>query len=101
MEKIVIVVGFGEVGKALMKSDKSKHQTFGVDINLPASFASVARDGGSIRVQPATDPTAADLSPLTVRIYNGGASKHNLRHSRSATFEDFTIDKSDQVLIAA
>ena len=58
MEKIVIVVGLGEVGKALMKSDKSKHQTFGVDINLHASFASVAQDGGSIRVQQATDPTA-------------------------------------------
>jgi hypothetical protein len=64
------------------------------------SFASVAQDG-SIRVQPATDRTVADLPPLTVRVYNGGASKHNLRHSRSAVFEDFTIDKSDQVLIAA
>ncbi len=65
------------------------------------SFASVTQDGGSIRVQPATDRTAADLPPLTVRVYNGGALKHNLRHSRSAAFEDFTIDKSDQVLIAA
>jgi hypothetical protein len=76
MEKIVILVGLGEVGKALMKSDKGKHQTFGVDINLPASFADVAQDGGSIRVQPATDPTAADLPPLTVRVYNRSASKH-------------------------
>ena len=65
------------------------------------SFANVTQDGGSIRVQPAADPTAADLPPLTVRVYNGGASKHNLRHSRSAVFEDFTIGKSDQVLIAA
>jgi hypothetical protein len=65
------------------------------------SFVSVTQDGGSIRVQPATDRTAADLPPLTVRVYNGGASKHNLRHSRNAAFEDFTIDKSDQVLIAA
>ena len=64
------------------------------------SFANVTQDG-SIRVQPAADPTAADLPPLTVRVYNGGASKHNLRHSRSAVFEDFTLDKSDQVLIAA
>jgi hypothetical protein len=64
------------------------------------SFARVTQDG-SIRVQPATDRTAADLSPLTVRVYNGGASKHNLGHSRSAVFEDFTLDKSDQVLIAA
>jgi hypothetical protein len=65
------------------------------------SFASVAQDGGSIRVQPATDRTAADLPPLTVRVYNGGASRHNLRRPGSAAFEDFTIDKSDQVLIAA
>ncbi len=65
------------------------------------SFVSVTQDGGSIWVQPATDRTAADLPPLTVRVYNGGALKHNLRHSRSPVFEDFTIDKSDQVLIAA
>ena len=101
MEKIVIVVGLGEVGKALMKSDKSKHQTFGVDINLPASFASVAQDGGSIRVQPATDPTAADLPPLTVRVYNGDASKSKPGQPLGAAFEDFTIDDSDPVLIAA
>jgi hypothetical protein len=65
------------------------------------SFARVTQDGENIRVQPAIDQSAADLPPLTVRVYNGCASKHNLRHSRSAAFEDFTIDKSDQVLIAA
>ncbi len=64
------------------------------------SFARVTQDG-SIRVQLATERTAADLPPLTVRVYNGRASKDNLPHSRSAAFEDFTIDKSDQVLIAA
>jgi len=52
-------------------------------------------------VQPATDPTAADVPPLTVRVYNSSASKHNLPYSTSAAFEDFTIDKSEQVLIAA
>jgi UDP-N-acetyl-D-mannosaminuronate dehydrogenase len=36
MKQIVIVVGLGEVGKALMEIVKGKHQTFGVDINLPA-----------------------------------------------------------------
>ena len=65
------------------------------------SFASVTQDGGSIRVQPPIDQSGADVPPLTARVYNSGASKHNLRHSRSAAFEDFTIDKSDQVLIAA
>jgi hypothetical protein len=65
------------------------------------SFARVTQDGASIRVQPATDPSAADLPPLTVRVYNSSASKHNLRHSGSAPFEEFTIDDSDQILIAA
>ena len=39
MKQIVIVVGLGEVGKALMEIVKSKHQTFGVDINLAASVS--------------------------------------------------------------
>ncbi len=39
MKQTVIVVGLGEVGKALMEIVKSKHQTFGVDINLPASVS--------------------------------------------------------------
>ena len=65
------------------------------------SFASITQDGGSVRVQTATDPTAADLPPLTLRVYNSGASRHNLRSERNAVFEDFTIDGSDEVLIAA
>ena len=39
MEQIVIVVGLGEVGKPLLEIVKSKHQTFGVDIDLPAPVA--------------------------------------------------------------
>jgi hypothetical protein len=66
-----------------------------------ASFATVPQDSGRIRVQPTTDPTAADLPPLTMRVYNSGASKHNPGSSPSAAFEDFTIDGSDPVLIAA
>ncbi len=66
-----------------------------------ASFATVTQDGGSIRVQPATDLTAADLPPLTVRVYNRDASKGKLGHPLGAAFEDFTIDDSDPVLIAA
>ena len=66
-----------------------------------ASFATVKQDGGSIRVQPATDLTAADLPPLTVRVYNGDASKSKPGQPLGAAFEDFTIDDSDPVLIAA
>jgi hypothetical protein len=65
------------------------------------SFASVTQDGGSIRVQPVTDRADANAPLLTVRVYNSGASKHILDRPRAAAFEDFTIDNSDQVLIAA
>ena len=65
------------------------------------SFINNVQKGGSISVQPATDPIAAGLPPLTVRVYNGGASKRNLGSSQSVAFEDSTIDGSNQVLIAA
>src|SRR5882724_5027690 len=39
MKQIVIVVGLGEVGRALMEIVESKHQTFGVDIDQPASVS--------------------------------------------------------------
>jgi hypothetical protein len=65
------------------------------------SFVNVAQDGARIRVQLAINCTAADLPPLTVRVYNNGTSKQSRCHSESATFEDFTIDNSEQLLIAA
>ncbi len=65
------------------------------------SFASITQDGGSIRVQTAIDPTTSDLPPLTLRVYNSGSSRHNIPGERNAVFEDFTIDGSDEVLIAA
>jgi len=65
------------------------------------SFVNNTQEGGGIRVQPATDPTAAGLPPLTVRVYNGGASKSNLGSSHSAAFEDSTIDGSEELMIAA
>jgi UDP-N-acetyl-D-mannosaminuronate dehydrogenase len=36
MNQTIIVVGLGEVGKPLREIMKTKHQTFGVDINQPA-----------------------------------------------------------------
>jgi hypothetical protein len=65
------------------------------------TFVSVAEDGGKIRVQPAPDATDPNLPPLTLRIYNSGASTNNAGQSGDAIFEDFTISESDQVLIAA
>lgn len=65
------------------------------------SFASITQDGGSVRVQTAIDPTTTDLPPLTLRVYNSGSSRYNICGGRNAVFEDFTIDGSDGVLIAA
>jgi hypothetical protein len=65
------------------------------------SFTSITQDSGSVRVRTAIDPTTTDLPPLTLRVYNSGSSRHNIRGERNAVFEDFTIDGSDEVLIAA
>jgi hypothetical protein len=64
-----------------------------------ASF--VTQDGSSVRVRTATDPTAADLPPLTLRVYNGASSENKVSNKGNAPFEDFTIDGSDEVLVAA
>ena len=39
MEPTVVVVGLGEVGKPLLEIMKSRYQTFGVDVNQPASVS--------------------------------------------------------------
>jgi hypothetical protein len=66
-----------------------------------ASFARTTLDGGSVCVRMATDPVAADLPPLTLRVYNSASSSHELGSKENALFEDFTIDGSDEVLVAA
>ena len=65
------------------------------------SFATITRDDGSVRVQTAIDPTAAHLPPLTLRVYNNRSSRRSRDDKGNAAFEDFTIDGSDEVLIAA
>src|SRR5437667_5340032 len=39
MHSTVVIIGLGEVGKPLLEIMKSRYQTFGVDINLPASVS--------------------------------------------------------------
>ena len=39
MRSTVVIVGLGEVGKPLLEIMKSRYQTFGVDINQPASVS--------------------------------------------------------------
>jgi len=66
-----------------------------------ASFVRVTQDGSSVRVQGATDSTAADLPPLTLRVYNGASSGHQLCSKGNALFQDLTIEGTDEVLVAA
>ena len=66
-----------------------------------ASFARITQDSDSVRVQAAHASTNIDLPPLTLRVYNGASSTHNLDSKGNALFEDFTINGSDEVLIAA
>ena len=39
MHSTVVIIGLGEVGKPLLEIMKSRYQTFGVDINQPASIS--------------------------------------------------------------
>jgi hypothetical protein len=65
-----------------------------------ASFVNIAGDDGRIQVQPAGNRTVSDVPPLVVRVYNKASSKQS-GPAESTTFEDFTIDSSEQFLIAA
>ena len=39
MDQTVVIIGLGEVGKPLLEIMKNRYQTFGVDINQPASIS--------------------------------------------------------------
>jgi len=66
-----------------------------------ASFVRTTEDDGRVRVRTATDPTAADVPPLTLRVYNTASSGHKFCGKGNALFENITIDGSDEVLVAA
>lgn len=66
-----------------------------------ASFARITQDSDSVRVQAARASTNIDLPPLTLRVYNGASSTHKLDSKGNVLLEDFTINGSDEVLIAA
>jgi peptidoglycan/xylan/chitin deacetylase (PgdA/CDA1 family) len=66
-----------------------------------ASFVRITRDDSSVRIRTATDSGAANVPPLTLRVYNSVSSGHDLPIRDSASFEDFIIDGSDEVLVAA
>jgi hypothetical protein len=64
-------------------------------------FARITQDGGGVCVRIATDPATGNLPPLTLRVYNSASSSHKRSSKENALFEDFTIDGSDEVLVAA
>jgi hypothetical protein len=66
-----------------------------------ASFARITQDGSSVCVRTKTDAAAADLPPLTLRVYNKAPSGHKLHGQGNTLFEDLTIDGSDEILVAA
>jgi len=66
-----------------------------------ASFVKTTEDHRNVRVRTAMDSTAADLPPLTLRVYNTASSGHKLRGKGTALFEDITIDGPEGVLVAA
>lgn len=65
------------------------------------SFVTITQDDGRVRLQTAMDSGAANLPPLTLRVYNNRSSRQGRDNKEKAAFEDFTIDGSDEVLIAA
>ncbi len=65
------------------------------------SFSTITQDKCSVRVQPTSDPTAAHLPPLRLRVYKNSSSRRSRDDKGKPVFEDFTIDGSDEVLIAA
>jgi hypothetical protein len=66
-----------------------------------ASFVRITRDDNTVRVRTASDSAADDLPPLTLRVYHSTSSGHKAGCKENAPFEDFTIDGSDEVLVAA
>jgi len=66
-----------------------------------ASFVKTTEDHRNVRVRTAMDSTAADLPPLTLRVYNTASSGYKLRGKGTALFEDITIDGPEGVLVAA
>ena len=101
---------WGDVYVTLLNDLRSRKPWFATAAQTVSWFRNDGRHrspvyagGGSIRVQPAHNGltnNAADLPPLTVRIYNRGVCTHDLS-GRKPAFEDFTVDTCDSLLIAA
>ena len=101
---------WGDVYATLLKTLRARKPWFATATQIVSwfrkrraiSFSRVAYAGERIRVQAAADSTATTgLPPLTVRVYNNGVSRYNRQRSQTTAFEDFTIDNSEQLLVAA
>ena len=101
---------WGDVYATLLKTLRARKPWFATATQIVSwfrkrraiSFSRIAYADDRVRVQAAADSAATtDLPPLTVRVYNKGFSRYNRRRSQTAAFEDFTIDNSEQLLVAA
>ena len=100
---------WGDVYANLLHDLRARKPWFATATQAVSGFASGGRyrspvttkDGRGIRVEPATDSTVSDLPPLTARVYNSGVLTSNLDPRRHAAFQDFILNRAEQVLIAA
>jgi hypothetical protein len=66
-----------------------------------ASVRAISADAGKLQIHFASARTARDVPPLTVRIYNRTTPSSTAPQRSGGVFEDFVINDSDQVLVAA
>ena len=101
---------WGDVYATLLKTLRARKPWFATATQIVSwfrkrraiSFSRVAYADERVRVQAAADSaTPTDLPPLTVRVYNKSFSQYNRQRPQTAAFEDFRIDNSEQLLVAA
>ena len=66
-----------------------------------ASIEEICDEGGKLQIRFASARTAPDVPPLTVKVYNRATSTSSRQEASSGAFEEFVIEDSDQVLVAA
>jgi peptidoglycan/xylan/chitin deacetylase (PgdA/CDA1 family) len=66
-----------------------------------AAFGAIVNDSGAMRIEVSSARTVPEVPPLRLRIYNRRALNSTEAALGSGAFEEFSIEDSDQVLIAA
>jgi hypothetical protein len=66
-----------------------------------AAFGAVVSDAGAMRISVSSARSGPDLPPLKLRVYNRRALDSTGEDRTIGAFEEFSLDESDQVLVAA